>query len=107
MSKKITTPFEAAVDLIQVYVLRGDDFDQFRGGLLGSYNSDYSAQIGGYRWPMEYLKGEKNLEEVKGEKLSNTKILVEIVNNKPVNEVFDLRKVWDYILAQEHQKALF
>ena len=105
--KKKLTPFEAAVDLIEVYVLRGDDFDQFRSGGLGSYNGDYLASVGGYMWPMEYLRGEKTLAEVSGTKMPNTKIIVEQVNGEPVNEIFNLRQVWDSILQGKEQEVLF
>ena len=105
--KKKLTPFEAAVDLVKVYALRGDDVNQFKQGGLGSYNGDYSASVGGYMWPIEYLRGEITLAEAKGKKLDNTKILVEQVNGEPVNEIFDLYKIWNYILIGTKQKSLF
>ena len=101
------SPLEAAVDLVRVYAERGDDVDHFKKGYLGSYCERYSAQIGGYMWPIEYVKGYVSLEKVEGKKIPNTKILVKEVNGEAVNELFSLYKVWNYILEEKKQTTLF
>ena len=88
---------EAAIQLVRVYALRGDDVDHFKKGYLGSRCDEYSASVGGYMWG-------KNDERLG--KVPNTKILVTEVNGKLVNEVFSLYKIWEEILAGKIQKTL-
>jgi len=105
--KKKMTPFEVAVELIRAYVERGDNIEQFRKGRLGCCCTDYSASVGGYMWPMEYYNRKKTSKEIKGKQIPNTKILVEKIDGKLTNEVFDLYKVWNYILKEKVQSSLF
>jgi hypothetical protein len=43
-----TTAFEAALRLIEPYVLRGDDSKSIRSGWMGTYSGDWAAKIGGW-----------------------------------------------------------
>lgn len=124
MKKKKITPFEVAVDLIRVYAERGDDVESFKLGGLGFYGSDYHASIGGSTRPLDYYKEMKAkkfskdiekssmqhmkiLHKYPGKSYPKTKIVIQTINGEPVNEIFSIYKVWDYVLEQKKQKALF
>lgn len=82
---RVVTPKDAAIKLIEAYVLRGDSLQSLKNGNGGTSNSEFSAQIGGYS---------RN-----GKNYSADNILVEKINGKEVNEVFSLKKIYDEIAA--------
>lgn len=86
--KKQFTPLEAAKDLIRHNVLRGDALRQLRLSYMGSFNSDYHAQIGGY---------------ADGKKVGQDKIIVEKTGNKKLNppQIFSLNKIFIEIMSEK------
>ncbi|MFZ2881571.1 MAG: hypothetical protein WA019_00705, partial [Candidatus Moraniibacteriota bacterium] len=88
--KSITTPIDAAKDLIREYVLRGDTIGQMRSGGLGVSGGGNSASIGGY---------------LNGKKISNENIIVEKLNGKVVNEVFPLKRIFEEIKNEKQPKT--
>lgn len=103
--EKTITPFKVAVDLIRAYAERGDDVDQFRKGGLGYGGGGTSVSVGGFMWLEDEPKGKDG--RTKNKKIPNTKIIVAKIDGKLVNEVFDLYKVWDYVLKEKVQESLF
>lgn len=95
------TSKEAAIDLIRVYVERGDTLDQLRRGQMGSYNSEYGASIGGSIFPAEYHDRIMECPNHLINKVPSTKILVERVGDKVVNEVFTLESIFNLIKNSE------
>lgn len=92
MSQSQMTAKQAAIDLIKNYVDRGDDMEHFRHGMLGSWNDEYSAQIGGYN---------------NGKKYPTTKIVVYRLNGKEIDEVFDYWEIVNEIKNKQVQYTLF
>ena len=86
---KELTPKNVAKRLIYVYVLRGDTYQDVKTS-QGQVRQEYSASIGGY---------------VNGKNIGTDKIIVQEINNKPVNEIFPLKLIYNEIL--EESKTLF
>lgn len=78
---RITTPHEAAKDLIRVYVLRGDTLESLRLGGMGSYSKRYRAEIGPYGY-------------------RNDQIVVTRVGETPCHEVFSLPRLYEEIKSE-------
>lgn len=78
----IVTARDAAKDLVRAYVLRGDSIESLKAGMLGSWNDEYHAQIGGY------VNGKKNRAD---------QIAVLELNGKKVSEIFSLKELYDEI----------
>lgn len=76
------TPRQAAIKLIEHYVLRGDSIEDLRHGQMGCLGKDFSAEIGGFMGAKAY---------------GPDKILVHRVKDKEVNKVFSLKKIFDFI----------
>jgi hypothetical protein len=74
------TPFEAAVKLIEPYVLRGDDPDGIRRSYLGCYVGNWSAEI----------RGDKIRARV-----------------GDTEEVFPFNQIYQFIKQRETQTTLF
>ena len=93
------TPKEAAIDLIKVYVERGDDIRSLRAGQMGVGGGDYDASIGGAIFPEEYMTFKRVLECPKNliKKVSTDKILVRKVKGKIINETFSLEEIFNLI----------
>lgn len=87
----ITTPYEAARDLIYRYVERGDLLEDLAYGQMGAYIKEYDAQIGGY------LRAEGNKEY---KKLTAHQIGVSRVNGQSCFAVFSLDKLYNEIKAE-------
>ena len=86
------TALEAAIALIEYYVLRGDSEESLRAGCMGCYCGSWSACISGF---------------MNGKKYPSTKILVEKVDDKIVNEVFSLPAIIAIIRSGKKQLTLF
>lgn len=94
------TPKEAAIDLIEHYVKRGDSIQDLRKGAMGSHGGVYTASIGGAIFPAECQGGFKEIMSCPKEKIkkvASDKILVEQVNGELVNEVFSLYEIFGII----------
>lgn len=76
--------FEAAIELIKVYVLRGETIKQLSAGQMGHTSpGGLSASIGGY---------------IEGKRYPTSKIVVSRdIKGEEVNKVFDLSKVYGHI----------
>ena len=79
---KIKTERDAAIDLIEAYVKRGDSIESLKAGGMGSSNGIYQASIGGH---------------VNGKKIGSDKIIVQKLHGKTVNEIFSLQAIFDQI----------
>lgn len=88
------TARECAKDLIKYYVLRGETIDDLANGKLGSYNSRYSACIGGRIWNDFQGENEKSID------LTRYQIGVEEVEGRQVLEVFSLNEIYHEILDE-------
>lgn len=71
---------DVALDMLRVYVHRGDSFQSVKSGQLGSFNGVNNAQI----------KGDK--------------VHVEKVNGKEVEEVFTLKSIFDELTEEKAPK---
>jgi DNA-binding protein Fis len=87
----VSTPKQAAIQLIESYVKRGESIQSLKNGQMGEAGGDFSAQIGGY---------------INGKKYSTDNILVTKLNGKEVNEVFSLKKIYDEILQSSKDTTL-
>jgi hypothetical protein len=99
MTREPRTPFEAAVCLIEAYVLRGDDPNWIRKGLMGVHCGTWSAKIGGS------VFFDKELTQSK--RYGADKIIVERVNGKDCVEVFSFTEIYQSIKSRSEQPALF
>jgi hypothetical protein len=93
----IDSAFDAAVDLIKVYVLRGDHPKAIRDSHMTTYSSEYRAGIGGYlhHGPLAHAK-----------QFPTSKILVHEVNYVPCAEVFSFDEIYQHI-KRSQQPTLF
>lgn len=94
------TPKEAAIDLIEHYVKRGDSIEDLRKSWMSAHGGSYSASIGGAIFPPECHGGYQEImtcpkEKIK--KVGSDKILVEEVGGKLVNEVFSIYEIFGII----------
>lgn len=80
-----------AINLIKVYVERGDSLRDLKSGLMGSFSSDSHASISGWK---------------KGKHYSSDYILVERVNSEECFEVFKLKDIYEEIKTPSKQVAL-
>jgi len=92
MTEPIETAFDAAVDLIRVYVLRGDTISSLRSGAMGSYSEEYEAQIGGYLWtgPLAHKK-----------RFGPDKVLVHRIGRRDCGQVVSLRQAYEFVKKGE------
>ena len=92
------TAYEAAVRLIEPYVIRGDDPQWIKAGCLGAYCKNWGAQIGGYLYhgPLAHKKS-----------FSSDKILVQRVNGEDCAEVFSFWEIYQLIKSSGVQPTLF
>ena len=97
------TSLECAKKLIRAYVIRGDSIESLMRSHMGAGSKDESASIGGYinhrpdePWDPKHI-----------EKVPTSKILVEKVGGKYVNEVFSLAELYNDILKEKKQPTLF
>lgn len=86
------TPFEAAVELIKAYVVRGDSIEDLRRGQTGTWVGTWGAQIGGW---------------LNGKRYGSDKIIVERVLDQEVNQVFSLKEVFEFIKNKDKALTLF
>ena len=93
----ILNPREAAIDLIRVYVERGNSLDSLRAGQLGCCGEDYSACIGGYAGELP------DLVKVKSDKIAVSKIKGQIIEP----QIFSLKELFDELKSGVRQPALF
>jgi coenzyme F420-reducing hydrogenase alpha subunit len=93
------TAKEAAIDLIRYKVERGDDMASISRSLMGVAGGKYTASVGGYIFPIDCDTREKLLKCPKEaiKKVPSSKILVEEVGGKIVNEVFTLAEIYNII----------
>lgn len=90
---------EVAINLIKVYVLRGDSLESLRKSYLGSCGGGNSASIGGYIF--------HDNEQIASEKISNDNILVDEVNGKKTCKIYKLKTIYDEIIQSQNQLSLF
>lgn len=81
-NESINSPRDLAKHLIRSYVLRGDSLDSLKSSSLGSMNDKGYAHIGGYQ---------------NGKNIGAGKIGVDTFNNREVNQVFNLKELYDEI----------
>jgi hypothetical protein len=84
-------PKEVAVNLIKVYVERGDSIKGLKSGLMGSFSSDSRSSISGWK---------------EGKHYSSDYILVERVNGEECFEVFKLKELYEEIKNPSRQVSL-
>jgi len=76
------TPKEAAIRLVKVYVLRGDDMKSLQQSCLGCYCDEFHASI------------------------KSDEIIVSEIMGKPCLHIFKLRQIYDEILKGEQMELL-
>ena len=94
------TAKEAAIDLIRTEVERGDDEASIRRSWMGRCGGGYTASVGGYIFPPEYLNGEKEILQCPKElikKVGSDKIIVEEFEGRVVNRIFSLKEIYSII----------
>ena len=84
--RKIVNAKDAALDLLRVYVERGDNMEAFRHGYLGAANDSYYASVGGY---------------LDGKNYSSHYVVVKEVNKKVVNKVFKYQDIVDELQTKQ------
>lgn len=78
-----TPAYKTAVALIERYVIRGDSYEQLKRGQGGMWTNEGHCSIGGF---------------INGKKYGTDKIVVmHDADRNEVNEVFDLKKVYNDI----------
>ena len=80
------TTREAAIDLIKVYVLRGETIAQLKASQQGALLTGYHASIGGF---------------INNKKYNTDHIIVYKVDDKEVNMIFKLKDIYDSILSPQ------
>jgi hypothetical protein len=88
--KNPKTAFDAAVELIKPYILRGDEMSSILGTGLGTYSDLWKAQIGGFFW---------NGPEAHKKRYSNKFILVHRFAGKDCAEAIPVKKVVEYVTS--------
>lgn len=83
---KIVSAKDAALDLLRVYVERGDNMEAFRHGYLGAASDRYYASVGGY---------------INGKNYTSHYIVVKEVNKKVVNKVFKYQDIVDELQSKQ------
>lgn len=91
--EELSSPaYKTAVALIKAYVLRGDSIASLKSGQLGMWASKGHASIGGY---------------LNGKRYSTDKIIVEVdTDGKEVEEIFDLKKVYNDIKESHYGRQV-
>ncbi len=90
---ELLTPRQAAIKLIEHYVLRGDNLHSLRSGQLFCSCEEFRAGISGF---------------LSGKKYGSDKIVVSRINGKECEEVFDLADIFNLIKNEGgEQKQLF
>jgi hypothetical protein len=84
--KKITSPKDAALNLIRPYIERGDNPEHLRTSYLGSLSDSYHASIGGY---------------IDGKQYNSNYIVVNKVNGVVVNKVFKYQDIVDELQSKQ------
>lgn len=82
---------ECAIDLIKVYVERGDTYDSLRAGQQGHLSSDYCASIGGF---------------IDNKKYDAHHIIITRIGKEKVNHVFKLKDIINEIKNPSKQVSL-
>lgn len=100
------TPKEAAIDLIKVYVLRGETIKDLQNSSMGAHGGNYNASVGGYIFPDYWYIEPKKVPTSVIKKIPSNKILVQMVDNKIVNEIFSLETIFNEIRSGNIQKEL-
>jgi hypothetical protein len=78
-----TTPFEAAVQLIEPYVVRGDDPRDIQRSFMGAYCGTWGAEVRG------------------------NKIRVRRVDGKECDVAVSFREIYQFIKSRSKQPSLF
>lgn len=84
-------PKKTAINLIKVYVERGENIKDLKSGMIGNFSSDSHAQISGW---------------IKDKRYSSDYIIVERTNGKDCMEVFKLKDIYEEIKNPSKQLAL-
>jgi hypothetical protein len=91
------TAYDAAIDLIEFYVLRGDDPKILRGSRLSAFTREYRAGIGGwfYNGPLAHKA-----------RFGTDKILVHQVGDEKCAEAFSFDEIYRAIRQRNSQLTL-
>jgi len=79
---EIINPKQAAMELVESYVMRGDSLQSLRSGQQGCSCEEFRAMIGGY---------------LNGKKYGTDKIIVREINGRECEEVFSLSEIFYFI----------
>lgn len=80
--------FSCAVNMLKVYILRGETIKQTKSGCMGSCNDRYCASVSGY---------------VGNKKYSSDYVIVTEVDKQKVEYVFKLTDIYDHVLKPQLQ----
>lgn len=85
------TAKDVAIDLIDVYVKRGDSIQSLKSGMQGSFSDKGRSSISGY---------------IGNKKYDSNYIVVTRVGKEDINAIFKLADIYDEILQPNKQMAL-
>lgn len=98
------TAKECAIDLIRVYVERGDSLESLVKGGLGCAGSDYCAHIGGFA-PLPESDLKKGIWKTK--RLRPDQVAVTEIKGVRCLHLFSIPKLYDEIKSGSVQQTLF